>query len=319
MAAIISHCSISLLEEAAQALKSGALVAFPTETVYGLGADAENESAIARMYQAKGRPSDHPVIVHIPDLDEVDYWAEDIPQYAIALMRDFWPGPMTLILKRSDKAKNFITGSQDYLGLRIPAHTVALNLLHSFKKIGGHGVAAPSANRFGALSPTSAEAVREELDKFLTDQDRILDGGPSLVGVESTIIDCSDSSAPRLLRPGAVTVEMIQESTGLEMHQGSTALRVSGGLRQHYSPRAKVLLDTPPLPGTGLIAHSSVKTPTGVIRLASPESDEEFARDLYQALRAADHQSLPSVSVYLPEGEGLAEAIRDRLTKSAAE
>ncbi|MGA0877293.1 MAG: L-threonylcarbamoyladenylate synthase, partial [Candidatus Nanopelagicaceae bacterium] len=187
----LAPCSIESLRNAANHLRKGALVAFPTETVYGLGVDAENESAVARMYQVKGRPANHPVIVHIADQNQVGYWAEEIPDYAIALMRKFWPGPMTLILKRSERAKDFVTGGQDYVGLRIPANPIALKLLSEFDSLGGHGLAAPSANRFGSVSPTSAGDVKEEIGELLGPEDLILDGGASEVGVESTIIDCS--------------------------------------------------------------------------------------------------------------------------------
>ena len=202
----ISNCSREALINAAQILRDGGLVAFPTETVYGLGADSTNEAAVARIYKVKGRPQDHPVIVHIADLDQVDYWAQDIPDYAISLMRDFWPGPMTLVLKRKN-AGDFITGGQETVGLRIPAQQTALTLLKEFELLGGHGVAAPSANRFGAVSPTTAKAVEEEIGERLSETDQILDGGPCLVGVESTIIDCT-GEAPRILRSGAITEEM---------------------------------------------------------------------------------------------------------------
>ena len=191
------------------------------------------------MYAVKNRPADHPVIVHIADLDAVDYWAKEIPDYAIALMRDFWPGPMTLLLQRTEKAKDFVTGNQEIVGLRMPAHTLALNLLAEFKKIGGHGVAAPSANRYGAVSPTTAGAVNSELKDYLESRDLILDGGPSLVGVESTIIDCTEEN-PSILRPGAVTAEMVEESTGIVvMEPDHVKIRVSGSHKQHYAPRQK--------------------------------------------------------------------------------
>lgn len=318
MSAIISQCSLNVLQQAAENLKSGGLVAFPTETVYGLGVNAEDESAIKRMYEVKNRPADHPVIVHIADLDAVDYWAKDIPDYAIALMRDYWPGPMTLLLHRTENAKDFVTGNQEIVGLRIPAHTVALNLLQEFSKIGGKGVAAPSANRYGAVSPTSAEAVNSELQDYLEPRDQILDGGPSLVGVESTIIDCTKEN-PAILRPGAITAEMIEQSTGIiVVEPEGTKVKVSGSHKQHYSPDAKVLIGGEAKPGNGLIAMSEVATPAGVIRLAAPKTLEEYARTLYAALRAADAQKLAEINVVMPEGNGLAVAIRDRITRAAA-
>src|ERR1019366_9547915 len=221
----------------------GHLVAFPTETVYGLGADAQNPDAIARVYSTKGRPTDHPLIVHISSLDGMGQWAHDIPDYAIALARDFWPGPMTLVLKRSELAGDFITGGQDTIGLRVPAHPIALSLINEFYAVGGKGIAAPSANRFGALSPTTAEAVEQELSEHLLPGDLILDGGSCLIGVESTIIDCT-GPAPMILRLGAITPIMIEESTGLvALESNPSAIRVSGSLASHYSPKAKVVLD----------------------------------------------------------------------------
>lgn len=318
MSAIISQCSLNVLQQAAENLKSGGLVAFPTETVYGLGVNAEDESAIKRMYEVKNRPADHPVIVHIADLDAVDYWAKDIPDYAIALMRDFWPGPMTLLLHRTENAKDFVTGNQEIVGLRIPAHTLAINLLQEFSKIGGKGVAAPSANRYGAVSPTTAEAVSTELQDYLEPRDQILDGGPSLVGVESTIIDCTKEN-PAILRPGAITAEMIEQSTGIiVVEPEGTKVKVSGSHKQHYSPDAKVLIGGEAKPGNGLIAMSEVATPAGVIRLAAPKTLEEYARTLYAALRAADAQKLAEINVVMPEGNGLAVAIQDRITRAAA-
>jgi L-threonylcarbamoyladenylate synthase len=319
MASIISQCSLDVLRQAAENLKSGGLVAFPTETVYGIGVDAENFDAISRMYKVKNRPADHPVIVHIADLDEVDYWAKEIPDYAIALMRDFWPGPMTLLLHRTEKAGDFVTGNQEIVGLRIPAHTVAINLLQEFKKVGGHGIAAPSANRYGSVSPTTAAAVHEELQQYLEPRDQILDGGPSLVGVESTIIDCTKAN-PSILRPGAITAEMIESSTGIiVVEPDDKKVRVSGSHKQHYAPKAKVVIGAAASAGEGLIAMSEIETPGGAIRLASPRSVEEYARSLYAALRDGDTQSLKVIHIVPPEGEGLAVAIRDRITRAASQ
>ena len=199
-----SNCTADALDVAAAHLLSGDLVAFPTETVYGLGADACNSTAVARIYEVKGRPSDHPLIVHIATVDRMGDWAQEVSEYAIKLARNFWPGPMTLVLKRSELAGDFITGGQDTVGVRVPDHAVALGLLAAFEKVGGKGVAAPSANRFGHVSPTSAAAVVEEIGKYLTKEDLILDGGPCNVGVESTIIDCTGVS-PQILRPGAIS------------------------------------------------------------------------------------------------------------------
>ena len=318
MATIISQCSLNVLRQSAEKLRQGNLVAFPTETVYGIGADAMNKDAVARMYQVKNRPASHPVIVHIAELNDVDYWAKDVPEYAINLMRDFWPGPMTLLLKRREIAGDFLTGAQEIVGLRIPANSLALGLLNEFKAVGGKGIAAPSANRYGAVSPTTAEAVSQELSEYLLPDDQILDGGPCLVGVESTIIDCS-SDNPMILRPGSVSAEMIEESTGIILAEaGEKKIRTSGSDKQHYAPKAKVIIDGQSQSGEGLIAMSDVATPEGVIRLAEPKSIEEYARALYAALRQGDSQNLESIRIIPPDGQGLAVAIRDRINRAAA-
>jgi L-threonylcarbamoyladenylate synthase len=314
----LSECSTDSIKAAAKSIAQGHLVAFPTETVYGLGADATNESAVAKIYKAKGRPADHPLIVHIASIDAMGDWAEDISEYAINLARDFWPGPMTLIFKRSQLAKDFVTGNQNTVGLRVPNQSIALALLKEFENLGGKGIAAPSANRFGAVSPTTAQAVKEELENYLDQaSDVILDGGPCQVGVESTIIDCT-SDTPQILRLGAITKEMIAESTGLlVIDEPTSGIRVSGSLESHYSPSAKVILDTDPETGDGFIAIDSIPTPAGAIRLAAPSSIEGYAREIYSALRFADAQGLTKVCVIQPEGDGLAAAIRDRLKRAA--
>jgi L-threonylcarbamoyladenylate synthase len=303
--------------DAAAHLKAGDLVAFPTETVYGLGADASNPEAVARIYSVKGRPNDHPLIVHIASMDRMGDWASEVPEYAIALARNFWPGPMTLVLKRSELAGDFITGGQDTVGVRVPDHVVALALLEAFERAGGKGVAAPSANRFGHVSPTTAAAVIEELGDYLSKDDLVLVGGACAVGVESTIIDCT-GTAPSVLRPGAISVVMIEECTGLESTQSDKEIRVSGALENHYAPAAKVLLNVTPRAGQGFIALADIPTPRGVIRLASPNNDEEFARILYSALRDCDNRGLFEVVVMQPTGFGIAVAIRDRLVRAAS-
>lgn len=313
----ISHCTADALTAAAAQLQAGRLVAIPTETVYGLGADATNADAVARIYKVKGRPADHPLIVHLADAQDIAEWAQEIPDYAIDLARSFWPGPMTLVLNRSALAQDFITGGQETVGLRVPDHTLALAFLAAFKKLGGKGVAAPSANRFGHVSPTTATAVHEELGEYLDADDLILDGGPSTVGVESTIIDCT-ADAPRILRPGAITIEMIEAVTGVKVVNREDIIRVSGALEHHYAPAAQVVLDGHPRPGDGLIALNAFPTPEGVIRLASPLNNEDFARQLYGALREADAQGIDQVIVIQPEGEDIAIAVRDRLKRAAA-
>ncbi len=314
----LSHCSMDVIQSAAQKLCDGNLVAFPTETVYGLGADATNAVAVAKIYRAKGRPANHPLIVHVPSMQAMESWVSEVSLYAISLARDFWPGPMTLILKRSALAQDFVTGGQDSVGIRIPNHPVALALLQEFKKLGGKGVAAPSANRFGHVSPTTSEAVRSELNEYLEDSDLVLDGGQSIVGLESTIIDCT-RDAPTILRPGVITTQMIQSSTDLRVIEvdKSDELRVSGSLEKHYAPLAQVVLDQLPVSGQGYLAMSTFPTPKGVIRLADPGNDEEFARELYSALRRADELGLKSLVIQQPLGDGIAIAIRDRALRAS--
>lgn len=319
----LSNGTAETIRSAAAALKAGHLVAFPTETVYGLGADARNSDAIKRIYQVKGRPADHPLIVHISSINQVEKWASEIPDYAFALARNFWPGPMTLIFKRSRIAEDCITGGQDTIGLRVPSGEIALALIHEFERMSGSAIAAPSANRFGQVSPTTAQAVSSELSQYLTLDDQILDGGPCEVGIESTIIDCTGKN-PRILRPGAITEEMILEATGSMLTCKTSVavfpeIRFSGSLESHYSPLAHVLLDQLPIAGQGFIALADIPTPEGVIRLSSPKNHEEFARSLYASLRAADEQNLTQVVVTLPQGGGIAVAIRDRLKRAANE
>lgn len=304
------------IEQAAHALKEGHLVAIPTETVYGLGADACNPSAVAKIYAAKGRPADHPLIVHFSNPALLSSWTTEIPDYALKLSRAFWPGPMSLVLKRTSLAGDFVTGGQDTVAVRVPSHPVARAVLAEFEKLGGLGVAAPSANRFGKVSPTNAAAVEQELLGHLSTDDLILEGGDSEVGIESTIIDCT-GELPKVLRPGAITVEMISEVTGLEVSKGPTKIRVSGSLDSHYAPKAKVVLDAEPAAGDGFIASANVPTPTGVIRLLEPKDDQEYARGLYLALRQADALGLAKVVAISPTGAGIAEAIRDRLSRAS--
>jgi L-threonylcarbamoyladenylate synthase len=316
---IISNCTTSVIKDAATSLIGGNLVAFPTETVYGLGADATNKDAVARIYEVKGRPSDHPLIIHISSIELLDKWASDIPEYAIKLARNFWPGPMTLVLPRTDLAKDFITGGQDNVAIRVPSHQLAISLLKEFEDLGGLGVAAPSANRFGKVSPTTADAVFQELSDFLSPTDLILDGGPCRVGVESTIINCTQS-VPEILRPGATTSTIIYDQIGLLVSQSNTnsndiKLKVPGSLQSHYAPLAKVFLSTTTNPGDGFIALSNTPTPPGAIRLASPTNNREYAQLLYQALRLADTQKLQKVIVIPPTGDDVALAIIDRLQK----
>ncbi len=316
---IISNCTESAIKDAATSLISGNLVTFPTETVYGLGADAANKDAVLRIYEVKGRPVDHPLIVHISSIEHLDKWARDIPEYAIKLARSFWPGPMTLILPRTKLAKDFITAGQDNVGIRVPSHTVALALLKEFESQGGEGVAAPSANRFGKVSPTTAQAVSDELSNYLTSTDLILDGGPCAVGVESTIIDCTQS-LPVIIRPGEVSTQMIEELLLIKLpifDTQSNQIKAPGLLTSHYSPNAKVFLTGTPAPGDGLIAPIGVKTPDEVIRLAAPKNNTEYAHALYNALRQGDALGIKNIYAVLADDIGVGVAINDRLRKAA--
>jgi L-threonylcarbamoyladenylate synthase len=224
-------------ERAVDLLRAGELVAIPTETVYGLGADAANPAAVAKIFAAKGRPADHPLIVHLAGHDAVDHWAEQVPAVAWELMETFWPGPLTLILKKQAWVPDAVTGGQDTVGLRVPGHPVALELLRRFAAVAGEhaGIAAPSANRFGRISPTTAEHVREELGDRVP---LILDGGPCAVGIESTIVDCSRGE-PVILRPGHISAAHLEAVSGVQprLVAGGGTPRVSGALEAHYAPQ----------------------------------------------------------------------------------
>jgi L-threonylcarbamoyladenylate synthase len=316
-------------DAAVAALRAGRLAALPTETVYGLGADARRPSAVARVYAVKGRPADHPLIVHLPHAAALSLWARDVPEYASRLADACWPGPLTLVLPRSARAGDHVTGGQDTVGLRVPDHPLTTSVLERF----GDGVAAPSANRFGRVSPTTAQHVLDELAQaLLPGHDVVLDGGPSGVGVESTIVDCT-GTRPRILRPGAVGAEEVERVGGVPLAppppRGS-GVRAPGMLASHYAPRARVsLVDEDGAaaagvgavtgdPDTGLLAPAPVPTPPGVVRLAAPAGAGDYARALYAALREADALGLTRVLAVPPPGEGLAAAVRDRLTRAAA-
>jgi L-threonylcarbamoyladenylate synthase len=317
---IISNCTASTIKNAALALKQGHLVAFPTETVYGLGADATNEEAVARIYKVKGRPTDHPLIVHISSMELLDKWVIDIPEYAIKLASAFWPGPMTLVLPRAHIAKDFITGGQDTVAIRVPAHTLANQFLREFESLGGHGVAAPSANRFGKLSSTTAQDVYSDLCSYLRPNDLILDNNSTYIGIESTIINCTKSK-PTILRPGALTSGDIQNKLGFFFESNfeglNNEIKHSGSFQSHYSPKAKVIVDRKPSRGQGLVALDSYPTPPGVIRLATPKNNSEYAQILYSALRLGDSYRLATICVIAPTGEDIAVAIRDRIHKAS--
>jgi L-threonylcarbamoyladenylate synthase len=313
----LSTCSADAIQKAAEQLKAGHLVAFPTETVYGLGADATNEEAVKRIYEVKGRPSNHPLIVHVSSINALETWAHEMPDHAIDLARAFWPGPMTLILKRSEAAKDFITGSQDSVGVRVPSDPIALELLTRFESLGGLGVAAPSANRFGQVSPTSAQDVQVELGAYLSDGDSILEGGQSAVGIESTIIDCRHE-VPSILRPGAITPAMINSVSKVRtVNIEGPEVRVSGNLEKHYAPKAKVILNQTPKSGQAYIALSSFTTPGGVYRISSPTDIDEFVRNVYAGMRRADELGFGELIIEVPMGQGIEIALLDRVSKAA--
>lgn len=314
--------------QAARSLADGRLAALPTETVYGLGARADDPHAIARLYAAKGRPADHPLIAHIASTGALDAWAMAVPDYARALAEACWPGPITLVLPRSPRALDAITGGQDSVALRWSSHPAMQEVLDELVRITGDpaiAIAAPSANRFGRVSPTTADHVLTEFAD-LPDDDVVLDGGPCEVGVESTIIDCTGDH-PRLLRPGAIDTADVERITGLPCTTGST-VRASGTLESHYAPTARVRVVTGDeiakwgAPSddarTGLLALAEVPTPPGLVRLAAPDDADAYARVLYAALREADALELVTVLAVPPPAAGIGAAVIDRLTRSAS-
>jgi L-threonylcarbamoyladenylate synthase len=309
--------------EAAHALAQGHLVAIPTETVYGLGANAEDPAAVARIFHAKGRPTNHPLIVHLANATAVGSWAHHIPAYAQQLMDAFWPGPMTLVLTRSPRASDAITGGQDTVGLRVSSHSDVTAILKEFASLThpSAGIAAPSANRFGRVSPTSAEHVLAEFADNTSDDDLVFDGGTCSIGVESTIIDCT-GDAPVILRSGAISADDISHATGLAV--GITShVRASGMLDVHYAPHAAVHLigetDTPTFsPQAGFIALAHIPTPPECRRIFAPNDGAEYAHGIYAALRSADQQGITHIYVIPPPATGIGVAVNDRLARAAA-
>lgn len=311
---------------AAQALAHGHVAVVPTETVYGLAAVADDPTAVARIFAIKGRPVDHPLIAHVVSADAARAWASHIPGYAEELMERFWPGPLTLIFKRSPRAFDYITGGQDTVAVRVPGSPVTREVLRALGALKGDpaaAIAAPSANRFGRVSPTTAQHAADDIGGLLEPGDVILDAGPSEVGVESTIVDCT-GDLPVILRPGKVTAEEVSATTGLALATRSD-VRAPGTLAAHYSPRATVqvieetrLRELTPDDHTGVIALATTPTPPGVVRLCTPRTTEEYAASLYRALREADALKLHHVVAVAPTGDGLAAAIRDRLQRAAA-
>jgi L-threonylcarbamoyladenylate synthase len=311
------------IRQAAAVLRRGGLVAFPTETVYGLGADAQNEAALAAMFAAKGRPANHPVIVHLADAALIEQFVAQMPPVAKELAAAFWPGPMTLVLQRSERISKLATGGLETVGIRVPSHPVALALLREF----GGPIAAPSANRFGRVSCTRAEHVAEELGDRV---ELILDGGQCQLGIESTIIDVTGPQ-PAILRPGAVTAELVAALVGeVDTAPATSAPRVSGSLPSHYAPRARVeivadaelVLRAIALAQAGSKVAVVSREPTliaqpNVIVLTASSDDEEFARSLYSLLRRVDGLGCDVVVTTLPMAHGLGTAIADRLRRAA--
>lgn len=311
------------IAQAVTALASGKLCAIPTETVYGLAANALDENAVARVFEAKERPADHPLIIHVATTEDVNEWIAELPQWAIELSGAVWPGPLTIVGTRTALASDAVTGNQNTVAVRVPSHPIAHELLSQLKNQGVKGVVAPSANRFGHVSPTSAAHVSADLGNYLSSNgDFILDGGDCKVGVESTIV-LATGSQPVILRPGAITAADIERITGVEvLEHANDAPRVSGALDSHYSPNAQVILITE-ISGaefssnSGFLALAEVSTPTGLVRLATPATIEDFAHELYSSLRAGDDLKLRTIYVVPPTGDGLARAINDRLNRAA--
>ena len=312
------------VEDAAIILRRGGLVAFPTETVYGLGADAENPVAVARIFAAKGRPANHPVIVHIGHTDLLEHWAADIPSSAWLLAKHFWPGPLTLILKRNVRVLDAVTGGQDTVGLRMPDHPVALALLSAF----GGGVAAPSANRYGRISPTTAQHVRDELGETV---DGILDGGPCRVGIESSILDLSGAH-PQLLRPGAISAAAIEITLGRDLVAASRyAPRVPGALLSHYAPQTPlVLVAAHDLQAevkrclekgerVAVLARATATALANCVWQTMPSDPSDYAHELYARLRALDALHVDRILVEALPAEIMWQAVRDRLARAAQE
>ena len=309
-------------------LAAGHLCAIPTETVYGLAANAGNPLAVARVFEAKGRPSDHPLIVHVADVSGADQWIKEFPEWAVVLINAVWPGPLTVVGLRTPVATDDITGGQDTVAVRVPAHPLTLALLVKLREHNIDGLVAPSANAFGQVSPTTAQHVRDELGEYLNEHsDAILDGGPCAVGVESTIV-LATGDQPVILRPGAITREDIERITGVEVAQDfQDAPRVSGALASHYAPAAHVVLidaeELATLPSidqsqsAGVIALSHIQTPANMTRLCAAKSASEFAAQLYSAMRQADQENLSTIYVVAPSGTGIEQAILDRLTRAA--
>jgi L-threonylcarbamoyladenylate synthase len=310
-------------ERAVRALRGGHLAVLPTETVYGLGARAADVRAVARVYAVKGRPADHPLIVHLPGATAIDLWATEVPAYARDLADALWPGPLTLVLRRGPRSGLHVTGGTETVGLRVPDHPLTLAVLRALDD----GIAAPSANRFGRVSPTTPQHVLDEIaDRLVPGDDVVLDGGACRVGVESTIVDAT-GEAPRLLRPGVISPAQVARIGGVRVDPAPSPVRAPGMLAAHYSPQARVVVvaasDVEPTgststePTVGLLAPAAVPTPVGMVRLSAPRTVSDYAAVLYAALREADALGLVQVLAVPPAGSALAAAVRDRLERAA--
>ena len=294
------------IDEAVAVLRAGGLVGMPTETVYGLAADASNEAAVRRVFAVKGRPADHPLIVHVADATALPHWAAEVPPAAALLADACWPGPLTVRVPRAAHVLDVVTGGRPTVGVRVPAHPMAVELLRRF----GGGVAAPSANRFGRVSPTTAQHVRRDLGD---DVDLVLDGGPCPVGVESTIVDCT-VDPPQILRPGGIPSEQIEALLAGRLAAAAGPSRASGMLASHYAPRCAVLLAADTAEAATLAAQHP-----GALVIGDGTDLVDYARGLYDWLRRADDEGRPAVVAVLPPAAGLGHAVRDRLLKAAAD
>lgn len=325
----------SEIEKAAKILSEGGLVAIPTETVYGLAADAENETAVKAIYEAKRRPANHPLIVHLASAEAIRHWAREIPEDAIKLTKAFWPGPLTIVLKRSPNAKDFITGGQDTVALRCPSHPLTRELLKVFDAGKGRGVAAPSANTFGKISPTAAQHVRDDLgEKPEGKVDFILDGGTCSVGIESTILDLT-GDAPRILREGEISGEMISQVLGKPVLHGPVGAspRVSGSLKSHYAPEHPLkMVSAEGLAGEAQLLARHFKTfsliaSAALVKRFAPISVEtrayqdakELQVNLYRWLHELDNGKADCIIAVAPELSDKTAGVLDRLTRAAAE
>ena len=315
---------MSTVDDAVAVLRAGGLVAFPTETVYGLGADASNAEAVKKIYAAKGRPRNHPLIVHVANAQEAGAWAAHFPAAAQRLAERYWPGPLTLILRRSAQVSDLLTGGQDTIALRVPSHRIAQALLRAF----GGGIAAPSANRYGRISATTAGHVRSEFGAAV---DCVLDGGPSEVGIESTIVDVS-SAQPALLRPGHITARELEETLGQPLAAAnSESPRAPGTLAKHYAPQTPLIVMEADL----LVELAASMTRQGqkvavlarsprqplfkdMLWIAAPDDAARYAHDLYANLRMLDEAACNAILVEQPPLEPAWAAIQDRLMRAAA-